>query len=338
MRRTFSPVGGILAVFLLVGCGGGGGGGGSSASPYTGLTSQASLTQDNVVAITTQAYQAGNRTVFAAQVTPLAEPGPSEAGNSRAVMLVRTLQDIVGNVEMPPVSPSRPSSDAGTAPLATETVSETISDGMGGSISLTLTLDTDTGDFFGTFSFSGWHGDVDSTISGTTSVTGHYDEIAGEINQIRFTFHAVTMVDGADSVTITGTMDLSMMPPSGTATVEMYLEDNGTGKTVWLHAYTVTVNEGPDENPVDGIPDYTDVTVSGRIYLHDYGCVDVSTPTPFRVYDGSANPASGVLQVEGSLGRSARLVVIDELTGYYVEADLEPDGVYEWTSITYPWI
>jgi len=339
MKRTVSLVAGVLSMFLLAGCGGGGGGD-SSASPYTGLTSQASLTQDNVVEITTQAYQAGDRTVSAAMVTPLGEPGQgqSEAGNSRAVALVRMLRAVVESVEMPPVSPSRPLSATGAAPMEVITESDTIYDGFGGTASYTLTVDTVTGDFSGTFTFSNWHGDADSTISGTTSVTGHFDETAGAISRIRFTFHGVTMMDGADSVTITGTVDLSMTPPSGTATVEMYLEESVTGATVWIHNYEVTVTEGPDANPADGEPDYTDAVVSGRIYLHDYGYVDVSTPTPFRVYAGSTNPASGVFLVDGSGGRSARLVVINESTGYYVEADLDADGLYEWMSITYPWV
>ncbi len=341
MGKTSSLMAGLLSIFLLAGCGGGGGGGGS-ASPYTGLTSQASLTPDNVVDITTQAYQAGDRTVSAATVTPLGEPGPgpSEAGDSRAVSLVWMLRDVVENVEMPPVSPSRPLSATGVVPMVEVTESATISDGFGGTASYTLTMNTETGYFHGTFTFSSWHGDADSTISGTTSVEGQFNE-TGEINSIQFTFHAVTMVDGADSVTITGTVNLSMTSLSGTAsvtaTVEIYLGDNVAGKTVWLHEYTVTVTEGPDESPGNGIPDYTDVSVSGRIYLHDYGCVDVFTPMPFRVYDGSANPASGVFRIEGSEERSAQLVVIDEATGYYVEADLNGDGTYEWTSITYPW-
>jgi hypothetical protein len=47
-----------------------------------------------------------------------------------------------------------------------------------------------------------------------------------------------------------------------------------------------------------------------------------------------------MLQVDGSQSRSSRLTVIDESTGYFVEADLDgdPAGIYEWTSIIYPWI
>ena len=340
MKRSFSLVAGVLSIFLLAGCGGGGGGG-NSASPYTGLTSQASLTQDNVVDITTEAYQAGYLTVSATTVTPLGETGPgrSPAGDSLAVALVRVLRDVADQVDMPRGAPSRPLSDALAPPLVVETVSDTIFDGLGGSISYTLTLDTDTGNFSGTFTFSNWHGDADSMISGSTSVSGHYDQIAGAIDRIRFIFHAVAMLVGPDSVTLTGTVDLSLTPPTGTSSIEMYLKNDATGKTVWINGYLVVMTDGPDESPIDGIPDYTDVNVSGKIYLHDYGYVVVSTPTPFRIYDGSVsgNPSGGVLQIDGSEGRSARLVVIDESTGYYVEADLNADGTYEWTSITYPW-
>jgi hypothetical protein len=332
----FFVFGAVFAVSLLVGCGGGGGG--SSESPYTGLTSQASLTQDNVVDITTEAYRAGDLTSSA--VTPLGESGAGnpEAGDSRVITLVRMLRGIVERVEMAPVSPAAPSSDTRTGPLDVETVSDTISDGFGGTLSFTLTVNTDTGNFSGTFTFSNWQGEMGGGISGTTSVTGHFDLSTGEFTRIRFTFRAVTMVDGADSVTITGTVDLTMSVSSGNATVEIYLQDNGTGETVWVHGYNVVTTEGPDTNPADGLPDYTDVEVSGRIFLFVYGYVDVSTPTPFRFNPGSSYPDSGVLQVEGSLGRSAQLVVISEVAGYFIQADLDADDIYEWVSIDYPWI
>ncbi|MGB6410868.1 MAG: hypothetical protein WBF16_06680 [Candidatus Deferrimicrobiaceae bacterium] len=337
MRRTSSLVGGLLAVILLVGCGGGGSSG-SSESLYTGVTSQAELTQDNVVEITTEAYQAGD--LASSAVIPLdqSEPASYEAGSPRAITLVRLLRGVAERVRVPVSSPSYSLSANAASPMEVVTESDTMFDGFGGTASYTITVDTDTGDFSGTFTFTAWHGEGGGEISGTTSVTGNIDLGMGEFTRMRFTFHAVTMVDGPASVTLTGTVDLSI---SGSSTVEMYFEDNGTGKTVWIHGYTVTMTEGPDANPVDGFPDYTEVVVSGRIYLHDYGYVDVSTPTPFIFNSGSTNPDVGVLQVDGSLGRSAQLVVIDgipESSGYFVEADLDADGTYEWTSITYPWI
>jgi hypothetical protein len=336
MRRTSSLVGGVLAVFLLLGCGGGGGGG-SSESPYTGITSQAELTQDNVVDVTTEAYQAGD--LAASAVIPLAQSGTAtyETGSPRAIALVRLLRGVAERVRVPVSSPSYSLSSNTASPMDVVTESDTMFDGFGGTASYTITVDTDTGDFSGTFTFTAWHGEGGGEISGTTSVTGNIDPGTGEFTRMRFTFHAVTMVDGPASVTLTGTVDLSI---SGSSTVEMYFEDNGTGKTVWIHGYTMTMTEGQDVNPADGFPDYTEVVVSGRIYLHDYGYVVVSTPTPFLFNSGSTYPDSGVLQIEGDLGRSAQLVVISEVAGYFVQADLDADpaGIYEWTSITYPWV
>ncbi len=336
MRRMFFVFGAVFAVSLFIGCGGGGGG--SSESPYTGLTSQASLTQDNVVDITTEAYRAGDLTASA--VAPLGEPGSGspEAGNPRVIALVRMLRGIVGRVELAPVSASAPLSVTRTEPLVVETVSDTMFDGFGGSLSFTLSLNTDTGNFSGTFTFSNWHGDTGGEISGTTSVTGHFDQSTGEFTRIRFTFQAVTMVDGADSVTIKGTVELTISVSSGNASVEIYLKDNVTEETVWVHAYNVVTTDGPDTNPADGIPDYTDVYVSGTIFLHVYGYVDVFTPTPFRFNPGSVYPDSGVLQVDGSLGRSAQLVVISEVAGYFIQADLDANGSYEWVSPDFPWV
>jgi hypothetical protein len=338
MRRTTSLVGGILAVFLLLGCGGGGGGG-SSESLYTGVTSPAVFTQDNVVDVATQAYQAGT-TVSSASVMPLGDSGRDGYGgaNPRAIAVVRILRGVAETVRYPASYPSHAMSANTATPMEVITESDTLYDGFGGSASYTMTVDTESGDFSGTFTFTNWHGDGGQEISGTTSVSGNIDTGTGEFTLMRFTFHAVTMVDGPESVTLTGSVDFSTVGNSPSATIEMYIQESGSGKTVWIHGYTMTITDGPDVNPQDGIPDFTDVVISGRIYLHDYGCVDVSTPTPFHFNSGSANPDVGVFRIEGSQGRSAQLVVIDELTGYYVEADLEPDGVYEWSSITYPWI
>ncbi len=338
MRKRISGAGAVLAVFLFVGCGGGGGGG-SSASLYTGLTGPAEFTQDNVVDVATQAYQAGTMASSAA-VMPLGGPEYTDYGEEspRAIALVQLLRGVAERVLFPASSPSHAMSENTAAPLDVVTESDTIYDGLGGSASYTMTLDTSTGEFFGTFTFTNWHGDGDEQISGTTSVEGVFNQSTGEFTRMQFTFHAVTMVDGPESVTLTGSVDLSASGLSPTATIELYLEENGTGKTVWIHGYTMTFTDGPDINPPDGAPDYTDVVISGRIYLHDYGYVVISTPAPFRFNSGSDNPDAGILRIEGNLGRSAQFHVIDESSGYFVEADLDADDTYEWVSIDYPWV
>lgn len=337
MRPRITAFGAFLAVFLLVGCGGGGGGG-SSESLYTGVTSPAELTQDNVVEVATQAYQAGTM-ASSATIMPLDASGRDGYGETtpRAIAVVRLLRGVAEKVRIPASNPSRAMSANTAAPMEIITESDTQYDGFGGSFSYTLSVDTESGDFSGTFTFTSWHGDGEEELSGTMSVSGKIDMGTSEFTLMQFTFHAMTMVDGPESVTLTGRVDFSTAGGSPTAKIEMYLEENGTGKTVWIHEYTMTITDGEDVNPQDGYPDFTDVVISGRIYLHDYGYVDVSTPTPFHFNSGSDNPDAGVLQIQGSQGRRARLVVIDESAGYFVEADLDADGIYEWVSIDSPW-
>lgn len=338
MRSRLSAIGAFLAVFLLAGCGGGGGGG-SSESLYTGVTSPAEFTQDNVVDVATQAYQAGTM-ASSVPIMPRADSGGDVYGEAspRTIAVVRLLRGAAERVRFPASYPFHAMSANAAAPMEVITESDTQYDGFGGSLSYTMTVDTVSGDFSGTFTFTNWHGDGGEELSGTTSVSGNIDIDTGEFALMRFTFHAMTMVDGPESVTLTGSVDFSTAGSAPSAAIEMYIQESGSGKTVWIHGYTMTITDGPDVNPQDGEPDYTDVVISGRIYLHDYGYVVVSTPTPFHFNPWSANPDAGVLRIDGSQGRSALFNVIDEISGYTVEADLDADGTYEWISSgIYPW-
>ncbi len=334
---VFSVIMGTFSVFLLLACGGGGGGG-NAGSPYTGLTSQASLSQANVDNVAREAYGQGDLTVSAAPILAHTGLGSPHMGNPKALALVSLLQGVVEKVGIPSVSSSRPLSSTRANPLSTVTDSDTIYDGFGGNASFTVTVDTVTGDFSGTLTFAGWHGEGGGIISGPASFSGNYDQVSGEFPWVRFSFQSATMVDTADSVAVTGSVELSLTGTSASATVEIYLRDNGTGKTVWIHDYTMILSVGPDASPADGIPDYTDAYISGRIYLHDYGYVDVSTPTVFRFDTGNTFPASGIFLLTGNQGRRARLVVIDGSTGYFVEGDLDANGTYEYVSNIYPWL
>jgi len=324
---VFSVIMGTFSVLSFLACGGGGGG--SSGSPYTGLTSQASLSQANVDNVAREAYGQSDLTVSAAPILAHTGPGSPHMGNSKALALVSLLQGVVERIALPSVSSLRPLSSTRANPLTIETVSDTILDGFGGSASFTVTVDTVTGDFSGTLTFAGWHGEGGGVISGPSSFTGNYDQVAGEFTWVRFTFQSTTMVDTADSVTITGSVELSITGTSVSATVEIYLLDNGTGKTVWINGFNMTITVETS---------YVNIALWGRIYLHDYGYVDVSTPIPFRFDTGNTFPASGIFLARGSQGRSARLVVIDGSTGYFVEGDLDANGTYEYVSINYPWL
>jgi hypothetical protein len=249
------------------------------------------------------------------------------------------LKDAAEKTPVPAGSSVRTNSSPRALPMTVVTIDNTIFDGSGGSMSFTLSADDQTGDFTGTFRFDNWHGDGGGLISGLANVSGTIDMTGGSFAHISFSFNPITMVDGTDSVTVYGSLDLSVNGPSASASMNVYLRNNTSGETVWVDNYALNVTDGPDGN-FDGDPDYVDATVSGRIYLPNYGYVDVSTTALFRYSSGCTLPASGVLVVTGSGGRSARLTVIDavpESSGYYVEADVDGIPGYEWRFTDHPW-
>jgi len=338
-KRAPSAVACLLAVFLLFGCGGGGGG--DSASLYTGITSPAMVTDNNAEEIALQAYQAGDLSASTVSILGVSENGNSAVGSPKLLTLVRLLKE--GADGMPVLSGMTVPLGSSTPalPMTVVTVDNTVDDGFGGSMTLHLSINDQTGYFSGTFRFNDWHGDGSGLISGLAHVSGNFDMTGGFFTRIRFSFNPVTMQDGVDIVSIYGTVDLeSDGYSSASATMNIFLQDGNSLETVWISNYTMSLSDGPDAD-FDGEPDYVDATVSGRIYLPNFGYVVVTTPTPFRHYAGYTLPSSGVLRITGSGGRSAQLVVISavpESSGYYVEADLDGDSVYEWRGIDHSWL
>ena len=348
MRRTSSLVGGLLAVILLVGCGGGGG---SSESQYTGVTTPAVIDNTNAVEIVLGAYYGGEMvdTSFLPVVLGVERSGSALPPPLHVVALVRTLKDATESIDGRP-QVSRVMGEA--RPLDVWDISfREPADATDNYVNFSLSWNDQTGRLSGIISFHNY-GDGEGgilngsvTLAGRASIYNNPDPqpgepvlVPGEILEITIGFSSFSSTDGINTVTISGSMTMvnDALTGNGSVALNLYVGDAATGKMSWIQ-YDVTVTEA-----ADAIGAYTDVAISdGGICLHDYGCVNVETTTPFRTYDAYLSPSSGVLVVTGSEGRSAQLVVIDgipESSGYFVEADLDADGTYEWTSITYPWI
>ena len=337
-KRATSAVLFVFAVFFLVGCGGGGGG--SSASLYTGITSPAMVTDTNAEEIALQAYQAGDLSASAVSVLGVSGNGHAAVGSPNVLTLVRLLKE--GADSMPIVSGTTVPLNSSTPalPMTVVTIDNTVDDGQGGTMTLHLSIDDQTGEFDGTFRFDDWHGDGGGLISGLANVSGSFDMIGGSFARILFSFNPITIMDGLDSATIYGTVDLESDGfSSAFATMNIFLQDNNSLETFWISYYTMNLAEGPDAD-FDGEPDYVDATVSGTIYLPNYGYVMASTPTLFRYYAGYSLPSSGVLLITGNGGRSTRLVensAVPQSPGYYVEANLDGIPGYEWKYDDRPW-
>ncbi|MHB1013584.1 MAG: hypothetical protein ACYC37_11915 [Desulfobacteria bacterium] len=316
MRRALT----VFSMLLLAGlsaCGGGGGGGGTSS--YTGLTTAAVITTSNADDIARQAFQGGD---LGANATTLASVRSGDVRTVAGKPMMLTLVQFLSGV----ASAAFPGPVAVRSPLPRSSYTDWFPDGMGiGRVDFTLNINDLTGAFTGTFTFMNFHGDGGGIIDGPVSVSGQYVQGQG-ITEIRFNFRSVRIVDGAEDVTAIGTVDLVSGTGGGSATLDIVFRDNASAKTVWLSNFTLDVTEGTGS---------TDVRMFGRIYLHDYGYVDVHTEAGFIYPTGSSLPTSGAITLTGSASCRARFTVVDAAT-YMVELDADGNGSYEWT-VTRAW-
>jgi hypothetical protein len=223
-----------------------------------------------------------------------------------------------------------PGAAEGPSLRAPFTESGVIPDGLGGEARYTISGDDATGAFTGTFAFVNFHGDGGGIIVGTVSVSG---TVTQDSIRIRFNFQSVQVVDmnGGSDVTAVGTVDLTaslvQVPETGAATLNLFFTDNITLKTVWMSDVVVGTTVGTGTS---------DVTLSGRIYLHDYGYVDVTTPIPFHYLDGSSFPSGGQMIVTGRNDHGVRLTV-DSQTRYTLGVELDGDALYDELTVTLNW-
>ena len=309
----------VLAIMVLFSSCGGGGGGSSVSSPYTGLTSAAVITDNNADEIALAAFQGGD--LGANAVIPFAPArdvsGLQPAARPTALTLVQAVTEAAMIAVRPPAAAESPS------PRAPFTESGVIPGGQGGEARYTISGDNVTGVFTGTFEFVNFRGDGGGIIVGNVSVSG---TVTQNSIQILFDFRSVRIVDGAEDITAIGTVDLVSGASGDAAILNIVFVDNVSRKAVWLSNYSVAVTD---------LGATTEVRTFGRIYLHDYGYVDVWTETPFLYPALATQPTSGVITLTGSSNCRARLIVVDATT-YTVELDADGNGSYEWT-VTRAW-
>jgi hypothetical protein len=320
MKRALS----VFSLLLLAGLSAcGGGGGGSSSSPYTGLATPAVVTAANADNIARQAFQGGD--LGASTTLAPARSGDTRPAAERpiALTLVRLLSGAANAAFSSPV--------ALRAPIPRRMESGRMPDGMNiGWADYTLNVNDQTGAFTGTFVFTNFHGDGGGMINGPVAVSG----IVGQVSmQILFDFRSVHVVDpvSGEDVTAFGTVnmtiDLGTGNVAGGVTLDMIFVDNLTHKTLWLSNVALTANIGTG---------FSDVTLSGRIYLHDYGYLDMTTLVPFRYLTGNSYPSAGQFVVTGKDNHKVQLTVVDP-TQYLLDVDTNGDGAWEVTAVVTHW-
>jgi len=318
-----------LAVFLvlfLTACGGGGGGAGSSSSTsYTGLTTQATIDENNAEELSTGAYMGGQTGSAIGGTVGVIQSGECGlAGRPSMFKVVQVLEGSLHKVDFM-------SRTYGTFVGEIYTDSATIYGDCGGSGSITLSVDDQTGNFSGRMNFNNYC-DEGVTFSGNMDLSGQMDLYTEEIIEFTFSFDNITATMGSDSITLEGDISLfSVTSYGGTMTMNITLRDNSTKETFRLKDCTMTFTERAN---------YVDMELSGRYYDPNYGYVDINTTTPLRIYGDNENPSEGILVVNGKTGigggsTKARLTVLSSST-YKVEADTDGDGFYDYdTGVLY---
>ena len=165
------------------------------------------------------------------------------------------------------------------------------------------------------------------TLSGTADFSGTININTEQLSQFTLTFSNLTATLGSDSLTLDGDITYNFGPPAA-VTMDMRQRDNASGKVYWVSDYVMTVSEGLD---------YIEFAVSGRFYDPDYGYVELSTPTPFRIYSGQDWPSQGVMICTGNNNTKAHLMVMPSApppsptpSTFAVSADTNGDGIYDW--------
>jgi len=308
----------LFGIISIIGSGGGGGDGGSTESPiiYTGLTTQAEITDANAEVLAAGAFE-GGRTGSAFSSTGAVETATDENTISfRTLKVTQALKDAILKVDLSFVS-------GGPFIGATQSESGSVAGPCGGTASYSLQYDDATGVFSGTFTFNSYC-DSGVVITGRTTVSGTVNIGLSIFEDIHFNF--TNLSDGSSTLNGDIYIDFTVSPIR--IDFDTLLKDNATSKVYWASDYVMYVTEGVN---------YADVNISsGTYYDPDYGYVTVITPTPFRVYDTDIWPSSGIIIATGIGNAKVRLTAISSMQ-CQIDADLDGDDIYEWGPDTKNW-
>ena len=305
----------FLGIISIIGSGGGGGGG--SAPPpitYSGLTTQAEITDANAELFAAGAFGAGRTGSTFSGIGAVEKSGDGDISSFRTFWIIQTLKDAVLQVDLSSITspPFIGASESGTEPGP-----------CGGTVSYSIQYNETTGVFSGTFTFKSYC-DSGVVISGSTTVSGTINLGTSMIEDIHFKFTSLS--DGSSTLSGNLNMDLTVSPIQ--ADFDTYLKNNATNTVYWAQDYVIYITDGGS---------YLDVEInSGNYYEPDYGYVTISTPTPFRIYNLDLWPSSGVMVVTGTGNTKVRLTAISN-TQCQIDADLDGNNIYEWGPVTKNW-
>ncbi|MEQ6340979.1 MAG: hypothetical protein M3A44_04825 [Gammaproteobacteria bacterium] len=323
--KYFMPAIAMIFTLVLAGCGGGGGGdfGGPTLITYTGLTTQAVITQANAKSLAGCAYQGRSTGRALGGVAASAQTNVTDHQINHPLTLVlsETLRNALGKIDVTAL----PRANLGAA-VKTETITEQGS--CGGSFSGSATYDDVTGNISsGSITFNNYCNEG-VTLSGKISFSGKVNlgTQPPTMEKLSMNFVALSGKSGSDAFTATGIVAIDATAhPHVLTTINMVSRDDTTGKVYKIENYQLLASASP------GV--LVDVSMTGRFYGPDDGYVDLATPQiPFRFYINNGvmdtTPSQGELVVTGDKGSKATLVTLNN-TDYRIDVDENGDGTLE---------
>ena len=321
----------IIAIYSLVmlfaGCGGGGSGGKSTETIppaaeekiYTGETHQAALDQSNARTIAEGSFWGGLLTygttysISAIFVQQLDTHRVSLLNHlyKSTTNLVQVLTDIPAN--------SLPRASGAITSLPINEVGPD-----GGTITGTISVDDETGDFTGTVTFTNYI-DGYAVSNGTKNFHGNMDKESLQINYLDIELNDFSVTLNTDTMTISGTIStISADQGSRSIFFDLYSREENTNQVYWFNNYKMDITD---------YTDYSEISIKGRFYDPDYGYVDLSTESPVILQNDGDTFSGGVLIITGLQGSAggntkARYSVATD----YLEMDADGDGSFEWNS------
>lgn len=314
--------------FVMAGCGGSGEGDSKPHLTYAGLTTPALITEDNAELLAHSALNAGASSNSFANIDALEEAAPVAVDSNQGFLsdLVMGLDRGLGKIDFlkAPVQDLSASVVSGTGSIDH-------TDTGGGSASYTIQLNTNTGTFNGSMTFSSYC-EAGMTINGSSGFYGVVNMMTEELDSFTLNFDYLTATDGSDAMAMDGEIYMVVSGSTIMATLDMMIQENGSDRVYKIENYQMDITEG---YPL------TNISINGRLYDPDYGYVDIETTTSFQVYDVEDYPDYGVMLLTGENGSAggatwARLNALSS-TKCQVIADTVGDGNYDYDTGPMDW-
>ena len=313
------------SVFVITSCGGGGGGGGGGFSgiTYDGLITQASVTSTNANIIFSAVWN-GDSSSGSASFLKVSSPKDLKASGMVALfkqMRDRAVSDATGFA-------------AQSNKIASATqVNETQNGSVSGTVTVTGNIDpyTFTGSL--TMTYVNFNDGDGYTFDGTMQfrIDG-FDTINGIITDGTMSFTLWRTRSATYDISLTGSIRVQeSLSGSVTLTVSLDGRDNSTGDKFRFQNFVETEVFDDINFPTT----YTE-TISGRVYVRQYGYVNVTTMNPliYTNYSQEYPDSGGPIILTGKNGSKAAITP----SSLYVtiEVDADWDDLYECTN-TYAW-